>query len=133
MFRALVGKYLTTWEDCLLFIAFAYSYFIHSSIGYSSSKLVYGFNPLTVLDLVSLPSHEFASLDGDKKAKLVRDLHEKARANIEKRNKKYADSANKGRREMKFQVGDWVWVHFRKERFPKQRKSKLQPRGDNPF
>jgi len=29
--------------------------------------------------------------------------------------------------------GDWVWVHMRKERFPKQRKSKLQPRGDGSF
>ena len=34
---------------------------------------------------------------------------------------------------MVFQPGDWVLVHFRKERFPKQRKSKLSPRGDGPF
>ena len=26
-----------------------------------------------------------------------------------------------------------VWVHLRKERFPEQRKSKLQPRADGPF
>jgi hypothetical protein len=32
-----------------------------------------------------------------------------------------------------FQPGDWVWVHMRKERFPNQRKSKLQPRGNDPF
>lgn len=32
-----------------------------------------------------------------------------------------------------FEPGDWVWVHMRKERFPEQRKSKLQPRGDGPF
>jgi len=31
------------------------------------------------------------------------------------------------------ELGDWVWVHMRKERFPVQRKSKLQPRGDGPF
>ena len=34
---------------------------------------------------------------------------------------------------MIFQLGDWVWVHFCKERFPLQRKSKLNPRGDGPF
>ena len=34
---------------------------------------------------------------------------------------------------MIFQPGDWVWVHFRKERFPLQRKSKLNPRADGPF
>ena len=26
-----------------------------------------------------------------------------------------------------------VWLHFRKDRFPVQRKSKLMPRGDGPF
>ena len=34
---------------------------------------------------------------------------------------------------MVFEPGDWVWVHLRKDRFPSQRKSKLQPRGDGPF
>jgi hypothetical protein len=47
--------------------------------------------------------------------------------------KKYEKRANKGRRQMLFEPGDLVWVHLRKERFPKQRKSKLQPRADGPF
>jgi len=34
---------------------------------------------------------------------------------------------------MLLEPGDWVWVHMRNGRFPKQRKSKLQPRGDRPF
>jgi len=34
---------------------------------------------------------------------------------------------------MIFEEGDWVWLHLRKDRFPKQRKSKLSPRGDGPF
>ena len=52
---------------------------------------------------------------------------------IERENRLYASKANKGRRLVVFQPGDWVWVHMRKERFPNQRKSKLQPRGDGPF
>ena len=39
---------------------------------------------------------------------------------------------NQGRKKLIFKQRDWVWVH-RKERFPNQRKSKLQPRGDGPF
>ena len=32
-----------------------------------------------------------------------------------------------------FEPGDWVWLHMHKERFPSQRRSKLQSRGDGPF
>ena len=41
--------------------------------------------------------------------------------------------ANKGRRQVLFEPGDWVWVHMRKKRFPAYRRSKLYPRGDGPF
>ena len=34
---------------------------------------------------------------------------------------------------MRFEQGDWVWVHMRKKRFPEQRRSKLMPRVDGPF
>ena len=34
---------------------------------------------------------------------------------------------------MIFNVGDLVWLHLRKDRFPNERKSKLLPRADGPF
>ena len=34
---------------------------------------------------------------------------------------------------MVFQLGDLVWVHLRKDRFPNERKSKLLPRAGGPF
>ena len=34
---------------------------------------------------------------------------------------------------MVFQPGDLVWVHLRKDCFPKEHKSKLLPRADSPF
>ena len=45
--------------------------------------MVYGFNPLTPLDLTPLPLFECANLDGAKKVGVVKVLHEKVRANIE--------------------------------------------------
>jgi hypothetical protein len=36
-------------------------------------------------------------------------------------------------RKVVFEPRDWVWLHFRKDRFPKKRRSKLLPRGDGPF
>ena len=44
-----------------------------------------------------------------------------------------AKARNKHRKRVTFQVGDLVWVHFRKERFPHIRTSKISPRGDGPF
>ena len=106
---------------------------MHSTISFSPFKIVYGFNPLTPMDLIPLLFEEKVSLDGEKKAKMVRQLHEGVRLQIEKKNRLYASKANKGRKVVVFQPGDWVWVHMRKERFPNQRKSKLKPRGDGPF
>ena len=34
---------------------------------------------------------------------------------------------------MVFEEGNWVWLHLRKDRFLKKRKSKLSTRGDGPF
>ena len=72
-------------------------------------------------------------MDGKKKAELVKSIHEKVRLQIEKKNEQYASHANKGKRRVTFELGDWVWVHIRKERFPAQRRSKLNPRGDGSF
>jgi predicted ribosome-associated RNA-binding protein Tma20 len=77
------------------------------------------------LDLLPLPVDEKISLDGQKKAEMVKKLHESVQQHIEKKNEQYATKANKGRRQVIFEPGDWVWVHMRKERFPTRRKSKL--------
>ncbi|XP_071933062.1 uncharacterized protein [Coffea arabica] len=121
------------WEDCLPHVKFAYNRTVHSVTHYSPFEIVYGFNPLTPLDLTPLPVHERVNLDGKNKAAYVRELHTKVPANIEKRTLQYIQSANKGRRKMVFEPGDWVWIHMRKERFPVKRRSKLLPRGDGPF
>ena len=120
-------------KDCLPHVEFAYNRTIHSATKFSPFEIVYGFNPLTPLDLSPLPMSEHLNLDGKKKAEFVKQNHEKARLNIERRIEQYAKQANKGHRHVVFEPGDWVWVHMRKERFPAQRRSKLLPRGDGPF
>jgi hypothetical protein len=68
---------------------------------------------------------ERVSLNGNRKAQVVKTLHKSVWQQIEKRNNVYTTKANKGRKHVVFQPGDWVWVHMRKERFPAHRKSKL--------
>ena len=105
----------------------------HSATKFSPFEIVYGFNPLTPLDLSLLPRYEHVNLEGKKKAEFVKKNHENARLNIERRTEQYAKQANKGRCQVVLEPGDWVWVHMLKERFPTQRRSKLLLRGDGTF
>ncbi|RDY03871.1 Tf2-9, partial [Mucuna pruriens] len=115
---------LASWEECLPHLEFSYNRTIQSTY-YSSFEVVYGFNPLIPFDILTLPTNKHANLDGMQKEKFVRELHVK-------RNEQYARQANKGC-VMTFEPGDCIWVHRKKERFPTQRKYKLQPRGDGTF
>jgi hypothetical protein len=96
-----------TWEDCLPFIEFTFNRTMHTSISSPPFEIVYGFNPLTPLDLIPLPIDERSSLDG----------HRKVVPKIEK----FAYQANKGRRRFIFDPGGWVWDHMLKERFTAHR------------
>uniref|UniRef100_A0A1U7WNB5 Uncharacterized protein LOC104228082 n=1 Tax=Nicotiana sylvestris TaxID=4096 RepID=A0A1U7WNB5_NICSY len=133
MLRAVLKGKLTSWEDHLPMIEFAYNRTIHSSTGMSPFEVVYGFNPFTPLDLLPLQTNDIANLDGRTKAEMMKKIHEQTRLAIEKKNEQTALRKNKGRKQVIFKPGDLVWVHFRKERFPSKRKSKLHPRGDGPF
>jgi hypothetical protein len=68
---------------CLPHVEFAYNRAVHSATKLSPFEIVYGFNPLTPLDLSPLPLTEHVNLDGKKKADFVKQIHEKARLNIE--------------------------------------------------
>jgi len=79
LLRAIIQKILKSWEECLPFVEFAYNRTVHSTTGFSPFEIVYDFNPLTPMDLIPLPFEEKVSLDGEKKAKMVRQLHEGVR------------------------------------------------------
>ena len=70
---ALIQKNLKNWEECMPHIEFAYNRTLHSSTNCSPFEIVYGFNPLTPMDLIQLPIDKQVSLDGKKKADFIRD------------------------------------------------------------
>jgi hypothetical protein len=92
-----------------------------------------GFKPITPLDLLPLPLQERVNMEASQRTDFLRKIHEKTKEAIETKGKYTADRVNKKRKEVLFQPGDMVWVHFCKDIFPQQRKSKLRPRGAGPY
>ena len=72
LLRDIIKKNIKTWEDCLPHVEFAYNHTIHFATKFSHLEIVYGFNPLTPLDLSPLPMFEHVNLDGKKKAEFVK-------------------------------------------------------------
>ena len=126
-------KNLKTWEECLPHVEFAYNRVVHSTTKVSPFQVVYGFNPRAPIDLLPLPTSERVHHDAKERADFILKLHQTTKDNIAKMNERYGVAGNKGRKEIKLEPGDLVWLYLRKDRFPDLRKSKLMPRADGPF
>jgi hypothetical protein len=127
LLRTMVKKNLKDWEECLTHVEFAYSRAIHSTTNLFPFEIVYGFKPISAIDLLPLPLQERTNMEASKCAAYIKKIHEKTKEAIELVRK--AASMNKHGKKVLFETRDLVWIHLRKERFPDQRKSKLMPRG----
>jgi translation initiation factor IF-1 len=112
MLRAILKSNLKFWEECLPHIEFAYKRSIHSTMKLSPFQLVYGFNPHVPIDLLSLPPFETTCFDASQRSKFILKMHETTKLNIEKMNEKYRIASSKGRKEVKLEPGDLVWLHL---------------------
>jgi hypothetical protein len=74
LLHVVIQKNLKNWEDCLPFIEFAYNYSVHSTTGFSPFEIVYGFNHLTLTNLILFYVDESVILDGNRKALVVKTL-----------------------------------------------------------
>ncbi|KAL4319797.1 hypothetical protein GQ457_18G009700 [Hibiscus cannabinus] len=79
LLRSIIKKNIKTWEDCLPHVEFAYNHAVHSTTKMSPFEVVYGFNPITPLDMLPLPREQVMNSDDQSKAEYVRKLHQQAR------------------------------------------------------
>ncbi|GJX83545.1 RNA-directed DNA polymerase [Tanacetum coccineum] len=104
--RNLIGDNAKYWDLILPQAEFAYNKSVNRTIGKSPFEIVYGWNPITPLDLVLVPEVGRFSEEGADQSEQIKELH---------------------------RSGDLVWIHLRKEHFPARHFRKLKPRGDGPF
>jgi hypothetical protein len=77
---------------------------------------VYGFNPRAPIDILPLPTSEWIHSDAKEHADFILQMHETTKHNIEKMKEKYRIAGSKGRKEVKLEPSDLVWLHLRKDR-----------------
>ena len=75
LLRAMIKKNLTEWEECLPHVEFAYNRAVHSTTQLCPFEVVYGFKPITPLDLLPLPIQERVNMEASKRADFVRKIH----------------------------------------------------------
>ena len=63
LLRVLIKKNIKEWEECLPIAEYAYNHPRHSTTGKSPFEVVYGFNPLSTLDILPLPLQERINMD----------------------------------------------------------------------
>jgi hypothetical protein len=133
MLWAILKTNIKLWEECLPHIEFTYNRSVYSTMKVNLFQVVYGFNPRAPIDLLPLSPSEMTCFDASQWSEFILKMHETTKLNIEKMNEKYHIVASKGRKEVKLELDDLVWLHLRKERFPELRKSKLMSCTAGPF
>ncbi|TYK22485.1 F15O4.13 [Cucumis melo var. makuwa] len=88
LLRSLISKNLMSWEETLPFVEFAYNRAIHNTTHFSPFEVVYGFNPLTPLDLSPLPPNMFTSDAASSRVEYIKTLHKEIKERIDKKNQK---------------------------------------------
>ncbi|RDX99467.1 hypothetical protein CR513_17475, partial [Mucuna pruriens] len=66
---------LKSWEEWLPHVEFVYNRVVHSTTNHSLFEVVYGFIPLTHLELIPFPMNKQVHQDGKKKEEYVRQLY----------------------------------------------------------
>ncbi|XP_022897597.1 uncharacterized protein LOC111411281 [Olea europaea var. sylvestris] len=128
----LVGDNPRSWDQQLSQAEFAYNHARNRSTGFSPFQVVYSILPRSPIDLLTLPSKTRLHGTAVDFVRSLQQVHEETRANLLESNRKYKEAADRHRRPVEFDVGDYVWAVLTKDRVPSHEHSKLSPRTIGP-
>lgn len=133
LLRCLVGEHIKAWDTMLLTAEFAYNSSVNRSIGMSPFEAVLGYKPRMPVDLIPITSLHRPSASAESFAQHMHALHDEIKRRINLHNESYKMVADVHRRHVEFNIGDYVMVRIRPERFPPRTAKKLQARSAGPF
>ena len=113
--RPFVNYYQDNWSELLPLMDYAQLTLPHESIGMSPFELLYGYQPRTSFDWQTpkKPATARERLSQEEAQALAKTMHqawEVARTAMTQAQKKAERAVNSHRREVDFQVGDYVWI-----------------------
>jgi hypothetical protein len=113
--RPFVNYYQDNWSELLPMMDYAQLTLPHSSIGMSAFEVRNGFKARTSFDWVS-PTGEVSTLSAEKaheRVQLIHDSWKLARDMMARSQSRMIKSANAHRREVDFDIGDYVWLNIK--------------------
>ncbi|KAH9693434.1 Endonuclease [Citrus sinensis] len=131
--RSLVGDNLKMWDQKLYQVEFTYNRAAERSTGLSPFQVNYGYNPRAPIDLAPVPNLVRKSGKAEDFIEQLQKIHETTQESLKQTTEGYKIMADKKRRVLEFQVGDFVWVILTKDIFSVGEYNKLSARKIGPL
>jgi hypothetical protein len=119
LLRSLVTEHHSSWDQILPQAKFAYNDSVNRSTGKSPFQILYGTQPRGVSELRESGQAMTSSATAEEFTEAMQELHGRVKQRLMDSNQEYKRRADQHRRQLRFEVGDLVLAHLRKERFPR--------------
>jgi len=125
LLKSVIGEKQDTWDLTLPLVEFAYNNAVNRSTSKNPFEIVHNYSPRTPSDLIPLPPDVRGSQPTSTFAQHIHDLHAEIRRKIAISNDSYKFQVDVRRRDISFEVGDFVMARIRPERLRKHSHKKL--------
>ncbi|KAJ9558407.1 hypothetical protein OSB04_013021 [Centaurea solstitialis] len=132
LLRCLVGDHVKAWDQKLCQAEFTHNPAVNRSTGFSPFQVVYSAQPRGPLDLMSLPIAGSVPKKVEDFVAGLHEVHNVVHDNLVRANAKYKQFADQTRRQVDFEVGDFVWAVLTKDRFSVGEYNKLSAKKIGP-
>ena len=113
----MVGEHIKSWDTRLFQAEFTYNHSTNKSIGLSLFTIIFGSNPHAPLDLAPIPDMKRTNMTAEDLIIQIQEGHKATIQKLQESTAKYKASADKKRRAIEFEEGDFVWAIWTKDRF----------------
>ncbi|PKI33279.1 hypothetical protein CRG98_046334 [Punica granatum] len=132
LLRSLVGEHVKSWNLKLCQAEFAHNRAVNRSTGFSPFQIVYAAVPKGPLDLIPLPNRSKVHGKAANFVNSLQEIHQAVYDPLTAANAKYKQAADKKRRSVEFEMGDFVWAIPTKDCYPAGEYNKLPVRKIGP-